>query len=106
MAARRKPIRIHFQDRGQECLWWDLEPSSHNWVVVRSHAQGWLWNGSQVAKSSVGIGQCPVLYGRYIRSTDTAICVVKIDAIETRHVKAGRTRRTPRHTLLDQLESA
>lgn len=101
MAVRRRPIRIHFQDRGQECLWWDLEPSSHNWVVVRSHAQEWLWNGSQVAKNSIGIGRCPVLYGRYIRRIDSAICIVKIDIIETTQIKAGRARQALRRQILE-----
>lgn len=82
---RRRPIRIHFQDRGQACTWWDLAPADNqpqrsHWRVVACQDESWLWRDSIVTRKSIAIGRAPVLIGDVTQvAVPTAIPVVKIE---------------------------
>lgn len=82
--ARFKPIRIHFEDRGQEWLWWDLDPPATPtgmWKVVAANAMAWLFVPSYVSRGSIGRGKRPVLFYGIARAYEpVAIPVVRIEA--------------------------
>lgn len=95
MAARLKPIRIHFEDRGQECLWWELSPVEgrrHLCVVSRASAQGWLWQDGYVQRASIGVGLRPVLLYRVLFKGQASHCipVVRLEAIDSPKQSAAR----------------
>lgn len=59
-----KRIRIHFQDHGQDFLWWDLEERDDGYsyrVVDCGPFQAWFWTKYFVAKDSVRKGRQPLI---------------------------------------------
>lgn len=57
-------IRIHFEDRGQDFLWWDLEDRGDDYsyrVTDCGPFQKWFWTKAYVAADSIKIGQPPLV---------------------------------------------
>lgn len=48
--------RIHFEDNGQDFLWWDIDAAGS--VVGCGPFQAWCWVGLEVALSTVRKGSC------------------------------------------------
>ncbi|MDP2729172.1 MAG: hypothetical protein Q8O55_01660 [Dehalococcoidales bacterium] len=44
-------VRIHFEDDGQDILWWDIDEHG---VVQACNMQEWVWKGTQVQMTVSG----------------------------------------------------
>lgn len=41
-------IRFHFEDRGQDCLWWDVEENDTGIAkIIDANLQAWHWADGQ-----------------------------------------------------------
>ncbi|PKP26607.1 MAG: hypothetical protein CVU03_03465 [Bacteroidetes bacterium HGW-Bacteroidetes-2] len=56
--GRLKPLpathRIHFQDQGQDCLWWEVDK---NGKVINANLQARIWCGCKVPLYIIEAGQ-------------------------------------------------
>lgn len=59
-------IRIHFEDHGQDFLWWELETQDKLMyeVVGCGPFQGWVWVGHLVPISTVKEGTQPMVINK------------------------------------------
>lgn len=85
-AAQAPVKRLHFEDQGQDFLWWDINQSDE--VVDCGPFQASIWVGSQIiADSESGIveGDRPLFIGK--QGGDARRLLYAIESIEEKEVQ-------------------
>jgi hypothetical protein len=54
-------IRIHFEDKGQDFTWWEVDAET-GLVVDCGPCQAWAWVGQWVYLPSIKRGCCPLIW--------------------------------------------
>lgn len=73
-------IRFHFEDHGQDCLWWDVQDNGKGvGKIIDANIQNWLWaDGKKYVNllTPHEVHDCLAFTDDLMRSMETGYCLI------------------------------